>query len=184
MCALHPEGHRTRGFSTELWCSSPEGISRAALWDMEPQHSHSCPAITQYTHTHICVCKHPPWGERGIFTLWHSHSSFSDFRPMFVAPWSLSITHTCIYSNALHIYLFHVQKYTFLILSSHIFYIRYNSLTRKKVNYCTIWSNHSQSNCSCNMRSTFSVLFWLGVFLLKPNCASNYEDLKEKKRII
>lgn len=68
-CWLHPESHGTRGFNTELWCSSPEGITGAVLWEMDPQHSYSrgCPTRTHLQYTHA--------EEHGIFTLSHSHSS-------------------------------------------------------------------------------------------------------------
>lgn len=38
---LHPESHQTRGFNTELRCSSSEGITRALLREIDPQHIQS-----------------------------------------------------------------------------------------------------------------------------------------------
>lgn len=73
---LHPESQRTRGFNTELRCSSSEGITRAVLREIDPQHiqSQGCPSrahlqrtntLTQtpghnlfmsFTHKHTAHC--------------------------------------------------------------------------------------------------------------------------------
>ncbi len=106
---LHPESHRTRGFNTEPWCSSPEGITGAVLREMDPQHSYSqgCPASThlQYTHTHTHThtqtqthvqthSVHTQTEEHGIFTLSHSHSSLAHLAIVHSPVLSLTHIHT------------------------------------------------------------------------------------------
>lgn len=115
--------------------------------------------LSHSTHTHTYVYANTHHEGSVVFLPSDIHTALFLTFDQCLLPHGLSRSHTHAFTVMHCTSLFHVQKYTFLILSSHIFYIRYNSLTRKKVNYCTIWSNHLRSNCSCNMRSTFSVLF-------------------------
>lgn len=50
---LHPESQRTRGFNTELRRSSSEGITRAVLREIDPQHiqSQGCPSRAHLQRT-------------------------------------------------------------------------------------------------------------------------------------
>lgn len=118
---LHPESHRTRGFNAELWCSSPEGITRAVLQEMDPQHIHNqgCPSSTHSQYTNTCantLLIHTQTKENYfLFCLSHLHSSLANlvivYSPM------ISFTHTCTHKQIVTHY---TQGYCYASYRVHI----------------------------------------------------------------